>query len=290
MAAGTGPITTATAANLIAQLWTKEVEKPFYNSVYLAKLVKQRGDLVQNGGSTINVPFLQIFNARAKAAGTAVTFDTNAEANVQISINKQYYLAILIEDIAKVQANYNLQELYRGAQAEAVGRQVDTDLASLYTAAGNTIAAGAALTDANFISATALLDAANVPRSERYAVIGANSHGDLLNVNKYTTYDSTGIKGTANSSDTWDLADNTLVASVYGMDVLVSNNVVTAASVGHDLIFHKSAMSLAMQLKPTYKMEDSVDYIGTKTVLHTIYGVAVERPAALINLTRTTAA
>lgn len=286
----TGNVTPTTVAVDIAQIWTKEIEKPFYKALFFAKIVKQRGDLVSGGGNQINIPFLSTYNARAKVAGTAVTYDANTETSITLSINKQYYLAVLIEDISKVQSNYNLQEVYRGAQAEAVARQIDTDLASLYTGAGTTVTGGATITDAAIISTVVALDVNNVPRANRYGVIGANTHGDLLNVNKYTTYDSTGQRGTATSSDNWDLADGSLIANVYGFDLLMSNNVVTASGpLGENMFFHESAMSLALQLKPTYKMEDSVDYIGMKTVLHTIYGVAVERPTALVNLTRTTA-
>ena len=70
------------------------------------------------------------------------------------------------------------------------------------------------------------------------------------------------------------------------MDIFMSNNVVDDLTNTHSLFFHKSAVSLAVQLKPTYKMEDSVDYIGVKSVLHTIYGVAVERSAAFVDLER----
>jgi hypothetical protein len=279
-------VTTTTAAVDIAQIWTKEIEKPFYKNLAFAKLVKQRGDLVQGGGGTINIPFLSTYNARAKASGTAVTFDAATETSITLSINKQYYLAVLIEDIAKVQANYNLQEIYRGAQAEAVARQIDTDLASLYGSAGTTTAAGAALTDASVITTVVALDTNNVPRSERYGVIGAGAHGDLLSVNKYTTYDSTGKTGTAVGSGSTN--DSSLIANVYGFDLQLSNNVVFATT-GQEMFFHKSAISLALQLKPTYKMEDSVDFIGMKTVLHTIYGVAVERATALAVITRNTA-
>lgn len=66
----------------------------------------------------------------------------------------------------------------------------------------------------------------------------------------------------------------------------MSNNV-AVDTVSHSLFFHKSAIGLALQLKPTYKMEDSVDVIGLKSVLHTIYGVGVERSAALVDLERT---
>jgi hypothetical protein len=284
-----GNVTPTTAAKYIATVWTKEIEKPFYSALYFAKLVLQRGDVVQGGGNVITVPFLSIYNARTKVAGTAVTYDTATETAILININRQVYLAILIEDIAKVQANYNLQEIYRGAQAEAVARQIDTDLASLYTGAGSTIAAGPAVTDANMIATVLALDTANVPLTERYGVIGVGAHSDLLNVNKYTTYDSTGKRGNAVDPENWDMADNTMVASVYGFDLMKTNQVAVVAgapNLGQEMFFHKSALSLALQLPPTYKMEDSADYIGMKTVLHAVYGVQVERPSALAVVTR----
>ena len=285
-----GNITTATDAALIAQKWTKEVELPFYKALRFQPLITQRGNLVADGGNVINVPFLSTLNARSKAAGTAVTYDNNTEASITINVNKQTYSAVLIEDIAKVQANYDLQTLYRGAQAEAVARQVDTDIASLYTGAGNVVSAGATVTDANVISLVTTFDANNVPRSERYGIIGAYTEGDLLNINKYTAYDQTGKTGTAVDAGT---SDDSLVGRLYGMELHLSNNVVVSAgtpNIGHDLFFHKKALSIAMQLAPTYKMEDSVDFIGMKAVLHTIYGVAVERATALIDLQRNTAA
>lgn len=284
-----GNVTVTTTAKYIAQVWTREIEKPFYNALYFAKLVVQRGDLVQGGGNVINVPFLSIYNARTKTAGTPVVYDAATETAIQIQINRQVYLAVLIEDIAKVQANYNLQEVYRGAQAEAVSRQIDTDIASLYTGAGNTIAAGANITDANMIATSLALDNGSVPLTERYGVIGVNGHSDLLSVNKYTTYDATGKRGNATDPQNWDLGDNTLVASVYGFDLMKTNQAQVAAgtpNLGQEMFFHKSAMSLALQLPPTYKMEDNVDYIGMKTVLHAIYGVAVERPSALAVVNR----
>lgn len=278
-------ITTTTAAKLIAEVWSKEVEKPFYNNLELANLVTRRDSLVKGGGSKINIPFLSSYNARDKAGGTAVTFDANTETEVEVSINKHKYLAFLIEDIAKVQSNYELQQLYRGAQAEALARAVDTDLAGLHGSAGTNIDAGAALEDAEMIQVVEALDAGNVPRSERAGVIHTEAHSDLLAVNKYVTFDNTGVGGDSNP------IKSGRVARVYGFDLYISNNLVTedlTTDLIHNLFFHKKAMSLAMQLKPTYKAEDSVDHIGLKMVLHAIYGVAVERAGALVDVTLNT--
>lgn len=287
----TGNVTTTTAAVYISQVWTKEVELPFYKALVFGNLVQQRGDLVQGGGNTINVPFLQTLAARSKSAGTAVTYDNNTETQVQISINKNYYSAVLIEDIAKVQAIYDLQNLYRTAQAQAVATQIDSDLAGLYTGAGQTVSGGATIADSSIVSLVQYFDANNIPRSERYGAIGAYTHSDLLNVNKYVTYDNTGKPGVAVTGVNNGAGGppESLIASVYGMDLFMTNNLAVVAgtpNLGQNLFFHKKGLSLALQLKPTYKMEDSVDYIGMKAVLHTVYGVAVERSTAVQALTR----
>ena len=275
----TGPITTTTAAKFIAEKWTRKIEKPFYKALYFADLVMRRDELVADGGNKINIPFMSSYDARDKAAGTAVTFDNNTETEIELTINKHKYLAFIIEDIVKVQANYPVQEAYRSAQTEAVTRAMDSDLAALHASAGTNVAGGATVDDADMLSIVLALDIANAPQTERNGVVGAKVMGDLRAVNKYTTYDNTGEKGLA-------VRNANSLANVYHMDLFMSNNVVDDATSTHNLFFHKSAISLAVQLKPTYKMEDSVDYIGVKTVLHTIYGLAVERSAAFVDLER----
>lgn len=275
----TGPITTTTAAKFIAEVWTKKIEKPFYKALYFADLVLRRDDLVSGGGNKINIPFMSTYDARDKSAGTAVTYDNNTETEIELTINKHKYLAFIIEDIVKVQSNYAVAEAYREAQKEAVTRAMDYDLASLHASAGTNVSGGATVDDADMLSIALALDLVNTPQTERSAVVAAKVMGDLRNVNKYTTYDNTGEKGLAVRKDN-------LLANVYNFDIYMSNNVVDDTTNTHSLFFHKSALSLAVQLKPTYKMEDSVDYIGVKSVLHAIYGVAVERSSSFVDLER----
>jgi len=271
-------ITPTTAAKMIAEQWTKDIEKPFYKSLYFQDAVTKRTEL-SSGGNKLNIPFLSSYNARDKVAGTPVVFDANVETEIELTINKHKYLAFILEDITKVQSSYNLQEMYRGAQKEALARAIDTDLGSLHASAGTNIAAGATADDADMLAVVAALDLADVPGTERAGIVHSKVMGDLRAVNKYSTYDQTGKTGLA-------VSGKANVPSAYGMDLYMSNNVVVD-SVSHNLFFHKSAISLALQLKPTYKMEDSVDVIGLKSVLHTIYGVGVERSAALVDLERT---
>lgn len=270
-------ITTATTAVMIAELWTKEVEKPFYDNLQFANLVQRRDGLVKGGGDTIHIPFLSLIDARDKAADTAVTYDSPTESEIQISIDKHKYIAFLIEDIAKVQSNYQLASLYRGAAAEGVARAIDSDLGGLYTGAGTTVASGGTVTDPDILTVVETLDAANAPRADRSGVVTSGFHTDLLAVDRYSVYDQTGMKGEA--------VTDGRVANVYGMGIYIDNNVANDGVLDHNLFFHKKAMTLAMQLSPTFKMEDSVDYIGMKAVLHSIYGVGIERAGLLVDVT-----
>lgn len=272
----------AQGAQYVQEAWTRDVQQPFDASLAAAKLVTDRSGLVSAGGDTIRIPFASKVSARAKSASTDITYDSPEGAPVSISIDKHYYVGVLIEDIAKVQANYNLQTVFKERMAEALALQIDTDLMGLYGSAGTTVSGGAAIDDADILAVVAAFDSGNTPAGQRYGIIGHNTKIDLLGVNKYTAYDQTGKTGKAvdGSLD--------LTGSVYGIELYHSGNVQTSTT-GRNLFFHKSALSLAKQRKPMFHIEYSVDALGYKTALDTIYGVGVERAASLIELTRTTA-
>lgn len=274
----------AQTAEYIKEQWTREIEKPFSEALQAAKLVQDRSGYVSDGGDVLNIPFSIDVDARAKADnGTGITYDVPNGTPITLNIDKHYYSAVLIPDITKVQSNYNLKSEFQARMAQALAQQIDTDLLAEYANAGTTVSGGAAIDDADILAVVTALDNANTPQSERYGIVGTGTKADLLGVNKYTAYDQTGRVGKA-----VDGSDG-LVGTVYGMGIHMSQNV-PVSTTGRNLFFHKKALSLAQQQKPKFEMEYSVDQIGTKAVLHTIYGVGTERAASLVELTRTTAA
>jgi hypothetical protein len=272
----------AQTAEYIQELWTRDIQQPFDAKLQAAKLVQDRSGLAKGGGDIVHVPFTATVNARAKAASTDVTFDSPDGTAVTLNIDKHYYVAVKIEDIAKVQANYDLKSAFQTRMVEGVARQIDTDLMDLYSDAGSTVSGGATVDDADILAVLLDLDEANTPMTERRGIVGHNTKSDLLGVNKYVAYDQTGKTGKAVDGSSG------LVGNVYGIDIHHSGNVQTSTT-GRNLFFHKSAITLIQQLRPKFEMEYSVDAIGWKTVLHAIYGVGVERAASLVELTRTTA-
>ena len=271
----------AQTAQFIEEAWTREIQQPFDKKLQIAKLVQDRSGLA-DGVDTVRVPFTASVDARAKSASTDVTYDSPDGTAIALSIDKHYYVAVKIEDIAKVQSKGDLKSAFQERMAEGVARQIDTDLMALYSGAGATVTGGATVDDADILSVVYNFDNANTPQDMRRGVIGHNTKADLLAINKYVAYDQTGKTGKA-----VDGSDG-LVGSVYGMDLYHSGNVPTSTT-GRNLFFHKKAITLIQQLRPTVKMEDSVDSIAMKVVLHAIYGVGIERASSVIELTRNTA-
>lgn len=273
----------AQTSQYVQELWSREVQQPFDKKLQAAKLVQDRSGLTKGGGDLVRIPFTAGVDARAKSASTDITYDSPEGAPVVLNIDKHYYVGVKIEDIAKVQSNYDLKSAFMERMSEALARQIDTDILALYASAGTSVSGGAAIDDADIISVVSALDAANTPMELRRGIVGTYTKGDLLGVNKYVAYDQTGKTGKA--------VDGTdgLIGSVYGIDLYFSQNVPTSTT-GRNLFFHKNAINVAKQQAPKFELEYSVDSLATKTALHAIYGVGIERAASVIELTRTTAA
>ena len=273
----------AQTSQYVKEIWDREIQQPFDKTLQAKKLVQDRSGLVAGGGDVVRIPFTAGVDARAKSASTDITYDSPEGSPIALNIDKHYYVGVKIEDIAKVQSNFDLKSAFQVRMAEALARQIDTDLLALYSVAGTSVSGGAAVDDADVISVVSAFDAANTPLDLRRGIVGTYTKGDLLGVNKYTAYDQTGKTGKAVDGS------GGLIANVYDMDVYFSQNVPTS-STGRNLFFHKNAINVAEQLKPKFEMEYSVDALAWKTALQTVYGIGIERAASVIELTRTTAA
>lgn len=248
----------------------------------IAKLVKDLSGLSKGGGDLIRSPFTAAVNARAKSASTDLTFDSPEGAPVVLNIDKNYYVGVKIENIASVQSNYDLKAAFYERMAEALARQIDTDGLALYASAGTSVSAGAAVDDADILSVVTTFDLANADTNMVRGVVGPYTKADLSGVNKYTAYDQTGKTGKAVDGS------NGLLASVYGMDIYMSQNVPTNTT-GRNLFFHKNAISIAKQQPPKFSTQFMVRSDAWETSLTTVYGWGVERSASVVELSRTTA-
>lgn len=273
----TGNVTKARVDAFVPEVWRKEVIIATRKKLLAAKLFDRFDSLVKDGGDNIHLPKLAQLAARDKTAATAITYETNTETEATIAIDQHKYAAVLIEDIAKVQSAVELRSKYTSEMGYALAKAIDTSLLGLHASAANNVAAGAALDDADILTAKGYLDAADVDRDGRFLLIHSEGENDLLTINKFTAYDQTGKTGVA--------VDDGRIASVYGMPVYVTNNIVeTGGNLLHNIMGHKEAIGLALQQAPKLESVYDVDNFGWKLAMHTIYGFGVVRSDFFVDI------
>lgn len=275
----TGNVTKTTADKFVAEVWRKEVILATRKALVAAKLFSRLDSLVKDGGDVIHLPELAQLAARDKTASTDITYEVNTETEKTINIDQHKYAAVLIEDMAKVQSFVDLRSKYTDEMGYALAKAIDTSLLGLHASATNNVAGGASLDDTDILAGKEYLDGLDVNRDGRFFIVHSEGENDLLTVNKYTAYDQTGQTGVA--------VDDGKVGRVYGMNIHVTNNVVEVAgtpNVLHNLMGHKDALALALQQAPKLEAEYSVDKLGWKVAMHTIYGFGVVRPDFFVDI------
>src|SRR3990167_5905661 len=174
MALGTSHMTTATGAAFIPEVWSPEVLRATENALVMAPLVKRFDSLVTNRGDTINIPNLTNLTASDKATSIQVSLQSPTESNTTISLNKHKESSFLIEDILKVQGNYDLMAEYTSKAGERIARVIENDLFGEYTNFTNTdvVTYGSDITDAFILTANeAITRAILSPAFEVYSAI-----------------------------------------------------------------------------------------------------------------------
>ena len=312
MALGTNHVTTTTAATFIPEVWSDEIVAAYKKSLVAANLVKKMS-FKGKKGDTVHIPVPTRGTASAKAASTQVTLIAASESEVSVSINKHYEYSRLIEDIVEAQALSSLRQFYTDDAGYALGKQVDTDLIQLgrtfnsgsagaryngafiggdgstafdYTA--NTNAGNAsALTSAGIRRTIQRLDDQDVPMDNRFFLIPPSVRNTILGLSEFTTFNSVGEAGSANS------IRNGMIGDIYGIPVYVTTNADYANSAVNGsgtnigrvcLMGHKDSMVLVEQQGIRSQTQYKQEYLGTLFTADTLYGVSELRDYGAVAL------
>lgn len=248
----------------------------------MAPLVKRFDSLVTQRGDTIHIPNLSNLTASSKSANTQVSLQAPTETDTTISINQHYESSFLVEDILKVQSNYDLMAEYTSKAGESIARRVDTDLLGTYTSFTNTDVGtyGSDITDAVILAACEAIDLANAPMEDRALVIYPTQKTALSRIDKFVKADYLGqyqnptvVRTGPNSRYMW--------GDIYGVPVYYTRQVTSTAGTPtqyHNILFHKEAIALALQQAPRTQSQYILEYIGNLVVVDVIYGFSAIRP------------
>lgn len=286
MALGASQQTITSGAVFIPEVWSPEILRATESALVMAPLVKRFDSLVTQKGDTIHIPNLSNLTATSKSANAQVALQAPTETDTTISINNHYESSFLVEDMLRIQSNYDLLSEYTSKAGYAIAQRVDTDLLGLYTGLTSTDVGtyGVDITDATILAGIETLELSDVPPEDRALVIDPTQKTALSKIDKFVRADYLGEYqspkpavtghgvGTANMRYLW--------GDIYGVPTYWTNQVATTAGTPtqlHNLLFHKEAFALALQQAPRVQSDYILEYIGTLVVCDVIYGTATIR-------------
>lgn len=285
----TGNITVTTLANWLPTHYSPNVQLGTVNRSVFAPLVK-RPDLegiVSQSGSAVTFPIATGNAARDKAVNTAVTYDTNTESKITISLNQHKYVARIIEKRTELQSLAPVMSSYGIQDGKSVAKAIDVYVSALVPSLTQNVGALASatqytdITDVIIRNAIELLDEAEAPEENRYLIISPAQKNAMLGIAKFVEVDKRG--------------DSSIITTgrfgeIYGVEVFISNNLkATASSASASaaspltvkrkecVMFQKDAFSLVVQDDIGVMLEESADHIGIKMVTDAIFGASISR-------------
>jgi len=262
--------TLTTHVKFVPEIWAKDAQVARENSLRLASRVDRFDLEFSGGGNKLNIPLVSHLAAgNISVADGSLDATVNTETEVEITVDKWKGVIINIVDITAAQASYDLRSLYTARMGYALALAVDDDLQALYDSlSASTGTAGTDLSDAQIRAAVQALDEADAPMDDRHACIAPSQKNAMLAIDKFTRYDALGQMSQAIRKG--------IMGEIYGVDFGVSNNVVVSGGETKNMMWHRSALALAMV--KDIKMEEFARIAFSQRIGGSeLYGVAITR-------------
>lgn len=153
--------------------------------------------------------------------GSTIAYSDPASRQLTLTLNQRKIAGFKVDDLDKVQANIDLVDRYARRLGYALADDIDRYVASLYTSAGagdvpltltGTVTAGTIRN--GFADAGAMLDANNVPREGRWAIISP--------IMQAVMFKDTAIAQATDRGD--DILSSGSIGRFLGFDLFLSNN------------------------------------------------------------------
>ena len=281
--------------DFIPQLWSKGVIDYMEEQFVLANIVDTSlSALVQKKGDIVNIPLMTEKAAvdTTPAAQSAITdniaYHSPTDDVKTITVDKLYYSAQIISDIAHVQASPEYFDMYVKGMGYSIGRLVEKLIADDITGltVGDTVQLDL---DANNVFDAG--DMGNVlktmaqnnfdPTSGWAMVVSPTLYGSMMQISNFTSADFTASNGGVISGGRGN------VGTLAGMPVYVSNRMKETTTNDHiaGAIFRPDNAKLLYQIAPKVVSQYSVDFLGTKVASYVACGFDFVRDGEIITLT-----
>lgn len=276
-------------ASFIPELWDAAIKEPYQKSLIFGQPTVASNawmGQISNVGDTVHISAIGAPTIRKYERGTAlITEDVNV-ATTTLNIDQGSYFSFNVNDVDKVQAAGDFQGPATNSAGIALRDAADQYLAGVLTSgvlAANKIGKVNVISDDPsrlttgdsafqvLVQLATKLNLQSVPTAGRYVVVGAATYAALLMDPRFTRVDASGSE---------DGLRNGIVGRAIGFDVLVSNNVPTAAGAETIVAGVPDAFAFADQIVETEALRSQTDFGDIVRGLN-VYGAAVTRPEGL---------
>jgi hypothetical protein len=183
-----------------------------------------------------------------------------------------------VEDIVKVQSNYDLMAEYTSKAGYAIAQQIDSDLLALYTTFTNPDVGtyGVDIGDTTIVAAIQALDEANAPIEDRALIVKPSQKAAIMKIDKFVRADYLGqyqnptpVKRGPNNRYLW--------GEIYGVPVYYTTQIPVTAGTPtqtHNILIHREAWAMGLQLAPRTQGTYWQRSLGWLVTVDSIYGMA----------------
>ena len=114
--------------DFIPEVWSEALLESFDKTSVMLKLCRDHSASLAGGGDVVHLPYLgNVTVSDAPQMGSALTFDNTGDtgAKLDITVNQHEVAHVLIPDLVKVQASYDLTSMYANRIGVALAEAID---------------------------------------------------------------------------------------------------------------------------------------------------------------------
>ena len=267
-------VTKTTTDVFLGEMWSDAVLEFAQKRMQLRNQITDFSALA-NGVDRINIPQVKEDTKRDKSADSAVTYDANTDTSRTIPLDQHIYEAKRIEDIANVQSNQSLFEVYASSMGYSLAKGVEAYLAGKiqgHTQNLVTLATDDIILPAELRSGLELLLDQNYDYTDGDTFFYANPKAYM------------GLMGQGDFTESQKRGDavNPIVSGnvmeIYGMPVYPSTDWSEGGTNISGSVFKREAVYYAEQFGVRSQSAYDIDHLATSVVVDMVFGATLSHP------------
>ena len=267
-------VTKSTTDVFLGEMWSDAVLEFAQKRMQLRNQITDFSALA-TGVDRINIPQVKEDTKRDKSADSAVTYDANTDTSRTIPLDQHIYEAKRIEDIANVQSNQSLFEVYASSMGYSLAKGVEAYIAGKiqgHTQNLVTLATDDIILPAELRSGLELLLDQNYDYTDGDTFFYANPKAYM------------GLMGQGDFTESQKRGDavNPIVSGnvmeIYGMPVYPSTDWSEGGVNISGSVFKRESVYYAEQFGVRSQSAYDIDHLATSVVVDMLFGATLSHP------------